>query len=51
MMKLLIGLLALLAICVAVGVWRKVRGGPLLPPPTDGEQGPRNLKELHEQRK
>jgi hypothetical protein len=41
MIKLLIGLLALLAICFAVGVSRKLRHAPA------GQQ-PRNPKELHE---
>jgi hypothetical protein len=52
MVRMTIGLLVLLAICVAVGVWRKFRGGTLLPPPVDGEEPPpRNLAELHKQRK
>ena len=52
MVKMTIGLLILLAICVAVGMWRKFRGGTLLPPPVDGEEPrPRNLADLHDQRK
>jgi hypothetical protein len=38
MIKMTIGLLVLLAISVAVGIWRKSRGGSLLPPPIDGEE-------------
>lgn len=52
MVKMTIGLLVLLAICVAVGIWRKFRGGTLLPPPADGEvPRARTLSDLHEQRK
>jgi hypothetical protein len=43
MIKFLIGLLALLAICFAVGVWRKQRHA--LPRAIDGQPKPRNLKE------
>jgi hypothetical protein len=38
MVRMTIGLLVPLAICVAVGVSRKFRGGTFLPPPTDGEE-------------
>jgi hypothetical protein len=52
MVKLFLGLLALLCIAIAVGVVRKLRGGTLLPPPMEGEEAsPRNLAELHERRK
>lgn len=53
MIKMLIGLLILLAICAAVGIVRKMRGGTLLPPPTNGEKPdrPMNLADLHKQRK
>jgi hypothetical protein len=52
MVKLVIGLLVLLAICVMVGAVRKFRGGTFLPPPVEGEDPPpRNLEELHRQRK
>ena len=52
MIKFVIGLLVLLAACVLVGIWRKFRGGPFLPPPTEREEAPlRNLADLHNQRK
>jgi len=52
MIKFVIGLLVLLAACVLVGIWWKFRGGPFLPPPTEGEEAPlRNLADLHNQRK
>jgi hypothetical protein len=52
MVKLIIGLLVLLAICAAVGIVRKIRGGTFLPPPIDGEEPPpRNLEEMHRRRK
>jgi hypothetical protein len=53
MVKFLIGLVILLAICVAAGVIRKLRGGNLLPPPEniDGKPEPQSLKELAERRR
>jgi hypothetical protein len=52
MTKFIIGLLVLLAISVVVGIVRKFRGGTFLPPPFAGEEPPpRNLEELHRQRK
>jgi len=52
MLKFLIGLLILLAACMLVGIARKYRGGTFLPPPNEGEPPPpRNLADLHEQRK
>jgi len=48
MLKFIIGLLVLLAICVVAGVIRKARGGRFFPSPqeTDGEQEPQSLREL-----
>jgi hypothetical protein len=43
MIKLLIGLLAILAICFAVGVWRKPRHAPTRL--IDGQPKLRNLRE------
>ena len=51
MVKMTIGLLVLLAICVVVGVLRKYRGGTFLPPDDGDKQRPRNLADLHDQRK
>lgn len=50
MVKMLIGLLVLLAIAIAVGAVRKFRGGTFLPS-NDGEQRPKNLTDLHNQQK
>ena len=53
MVKFLIGLAIILAICVAAGIIRKLRGGNLLPPPesVDGKPEPQSLKELAERRR
>jgi hypothetical protein len=53
MLKFIIGLLVLLAICVVAGVIRKARGGRFLPPPQeiDGEQEPQSLQELAKRRR
>lgn len=53
MLKFLIGLVFPLAICVAAGVIRKLRGGNLLPPREiiDGKPEPQSLKELVERRR
>jgi hypothetical protein len=53
MLKLIIGLLGLLVICVAAGAVRKARGGRFLPPPQeiDGEQEPQSLQELAKRRR
>ena len=53
MIKFIIGLLALLAIAVAVGIFRKMRGRNFLPPPEiiDGKPEPQSLRELAERRK
>ena len=52
MLKFIIGLLVLLAICVAAGVVRKMRGGQFLPAPEniDGSDEPRSLRELAQRR-
>lgn len=46
MLKFIIGLLVLLAICTAAGVIRKMRGGRLLPAPEniDGINEPQSLR-------
>jgi hypothetical protein len=53
MLKFIIGLLVLLAICVVAGVIRKARGGRFLSPPQeiDGEQEPQSLQELAKRRR
>ena len=53
MLKFIIGLLVLLAICVVAGGIRKARGGRFLPPPQeiDGEQEPQSLQELAKRRR
>lgn len=52
MLKFIIGLLVLLAICVAAGVVRKMRGGRFLPAPEniDGNDEPQSLRELAQRR-
>ncbi len=53
MLKLIIGILVLLAICVAIAVYRKLRGGTFYPPPQDidGQPEPQSLKDLAERRR
>jgi hypothetical protein len=53
MLKFIIGLLVLLAICVVAGVIRKARGGRFLPPPQEigGEQEPQSLQDLAKRRR
>ena len=54
MLKFIIVLLGLLAVCIIVGVIRKFRGGTFLPPADtidDKEPVPRTLEEMHKQRK
>jgi hypothetical protein len=53
MLKFIIALLVLLAICIVVGIVRKLRGGTFFPAPykVDGEDEPQSLKEMAEQKK
>jgi hypothetical protein len=52
MLKFIIGLLVLFVICVAAGVFRKMRGGRFLPAPEriDGRDEPQSLRDLAQRR-
>jgi hypothetical protein len=52
MVKLIIGLLVLLMVCVVVGIIRKMRGGTFLPRPDNADQNaPQTLEELSRSRR
>ena len=54
MLKFILALLFLLAICMAAGVYRKWRGGTFLPPPEafeGDEPPPKTMEEIHLRRK
>lgn len=52
MLKFIIGILVLLAICVIAGVVRRLRGGRFIQPPQEieGEREPQSLRELAQRR-